>query len=217
MDRLPALTEGRLLTGPRSRAWSLAFVFASVLAVAGLAACDDAPAPTPPSRVVAVQASENHADPRTDLCEVVKDGADAPMLALPALAEGQSAPAGHGKRWLNVWATWCRPCVEEMPALVGLHDRMGNDGAAFELVFVSVDESQEAVDTFRQAHPDAPESLRVADPGALGAWATSVGLDEGATLPIHVLTDATGHVRCARTGGLSERDLALAEEALRAL
>jgi thiol-disulfide isomerase/thioredoxin len=190
---------------------------ALILCVALLAGCDDTPAAPAPSRVVAVQATETRTDPRTDLCEVVKDGADAPLLALPPLAEGQTPPASTGKRWLNVWATWCRPCVEEMPALVGLRDRMRQDGAPFELVFVSVDETEEAVDTFRQAHPEVPESLRTADPSALSTWVTSVGLDEGATLPIHVLTDPTGHVRCARTGGLSERDLALAEEALRAL
>ena len=38
---------------------------------------------------------------------------------------------------LNVWATWCRPCRTEMPALERLHRELGDDGLA--IVAVSVD------------------------------------------------------------------------------
>ena len=38
---------------------------------------------------------------------------------------------------LNVWATWCPPCVEEMPTLDALQDELGGPG--FEVVAVSVD------------------------------------------------------------------------------
>ena len=38
---------------------------------------------------------------------------------------------------LNVWATWCRPCRVEMPALERLHQRLRGEG--FEIVAVSVD------------------------------------------------------------------------------
>lgn len=38
---------------------------------------------------------------------------------------------------LNYWATWCAPCVEEMPSLQRLHARLG--GADFAVVAVSVD------------------------------------------------------------------------------
>ncbi len=38
---------------------------------------------------------------------------------------------------LNVWATWCRPCRTEMPALERLHRQLGNEG--LEVVAVSVD------------------------------------------------------------------------------
>jgi peroxiredoxin len=38
---------------------------------------------------------------------------------------------------LNVWATWCAPCVEEMPALQRLHDRLEDRGLS--VVAVSVD------------------------------------------------------------------------------
>jgi peroxiredoxin len=38
---------------------------------------------------------------------------------------------------LNVWATWCRPCVTEMPALERLYRQFHQDG--LEVVAVSVD------------------------------------------------------------------------------
>lgn len=39
---------------------------------------------------------------------------------------------------LNVWATWCAPCREEMPALDRLQGQLG--GAGFEVVALSVDQ-----------------------------------------------------------------------------
>ena len=38
---------------------------------------------------------------------------------------------------LNVWATWCPPCVEEMPTLDALQGELGSPG--FEVVTVSID------------------------------------------------------------------------------
>jgi peroxiredoxin len=38
---------------------------------------------------------------------------------------------------LNFWATWCRPCVKELPALQALADRHGGEG--LDVVAVNVD------------------------------------------------------------------------------
>jgi peroxiredoxin len=38
---------------------------------------------------------------------------------------------------LNVWATWCPPCVKEMPALQRLHEQLADAGLS--IVAVSVD------------------------------------------------------------------------------
>jgi peroxiredoxin len=39
--------------------------------------------------------------------------------------------------FLNVWATWCEPCREEIPALQALQER--HSGQGFEVVGVSID------------------------------------------------------------------------------
>jgi len=38
---------------------------------------------------------------------------------------------------LNVWATWCGPCLQEMPAMQRLHEAL--EGTDFEILAVSVD------------------------------------------------------------------------------
>lgn len=39
--------------------------------------------------------------------------------------------------FLNVWATWCQPCIEEMPAIQSLHDQLQPRG--LEVLTVSID------------------------------------------------------------------------------
>ncbi len=66
-------------------------------------------------------------------------GARAPAYSAADL-EGRavSLASFHGKVVvLNVWATWCRPCRVEMPALERLHQQLRAEG--LEVVAVSVD------------------------------------------------------------------------------
>jgi len=48
---------------------------------------------------------------------------------------------------LNFWATWCKPCEDEMPAMERLYRALR--GTEFELVAISVDTDAEAVTRFR--------------------------------------------------------------------
>jgi peroxiredoxin len=45
---------------------------------------------------------------------------------------------------LNFWATWCSPCIEEMPALLQLH----HERPDLAIVAVSIDEDPEAYSRF---------------------------------------------------------------------
>lgn len=47
---------------------------------------------------------------------------------------------------LNFWATWCQPCVDELPSLIALQNEFQNDGLV--VLGVSVDENQEAYQGF---------------------------------------------------------------------
>lgn len=66
-------------------------------------------------------------------------GDPAPAFGAPVL-DGDSLHLSslHGQPvLLNVWATWCPPCREEMPALQELHERFGPRG--LRILGVSVD------------------------------------------------------------------------------
>lgn len=48
---------------------------------------------------------------------------------------------------LNIWATWCPPCREEMPTLDRLQSRLGGEG--FQVVALSIDRAgMSVVETF---------------------------------------------------------------------
>ncbi len=50
---------------------------------------------------------------------------------------------------LNFWASWCAPCVEEMPSLVQLQKQIGDKAT---IVAVSVDSDQNAYQQFVRDH-----------------------------------------------------------------
>jgi len=51
---------------------------------------------------------------------------------------------------VNFWATWCAPCVEEMPAMSELASRLEEKGVRF--YFISIDEDWAKVDRFLEAN-----------------------------------------------------------------
>ncbi|MDE2660297.1 MAG: TlpA disulfide reductase family protein [Acidobacteriota bacterium] len=79
-------------------------------------------------------------------------GAPAPpfdLLDLDERPHGLSDFAGQVVV-LNFWATWCPPCVEEMPSLQRLQDLLGDDG--LKVVAVSVDERYSDIPPFVAEH-----------------------------------------------------------------
>ena len=177
-----------------------------------LAGCDkDTPAP-PASRVDGAKASATQAATVEAFCDyLAKDDASGPAIAWPQLAAGQTAPApAKGWRWLNIWATWCKPCVDELPRLVRWQSKL----KGVDLQFVSIDENQENIDEFRKAHAEPPATLRVADPEHINTWLARLGLDGSPPIPIHVFISPGGHVRCARAGSVREQDLAVVQKLL---
>ncbi|MEW5916267.1 MAG: TlpA disulfide reductase family protein [Gemmatimonadota bacterium] len=51
---------------------------------------------------------------------------------------------------LNVWATWCEPCIVEMPSLEKLHRRYGAQGLRIVAVSVDAPGSTEQIRQFRE-------------------------------------------------------------------
>jgi peroxiredoxin len=108
----------------------------------------------------------------------------------------------HGKRVLiNFWASWCVPCLEEMPALNTAQHKFGDQGAI--VLGIAMDDP-DRVQTFLAAHPVAYPILL----GELQSPSTSLrfgDLDE--TLPYSVLLDEHGTVLAIHHGPLDATQL----------
>jgi len=80
----------------------------------------------------------------------IERGSAAPGFELPRLGaeEPLSLESLRGRPVLvNFWATWCKPCEDEMPAMERLYRRLSDRG--FELLAISVDEERAEVEAFR--------------------------------------------------------------------
>ena len=107
--------------------------FVSVLALAG--ACDRQSAPAPQGSETAQTAEPKESIGRVDIS---KAGSAAPAAGFlgpqdqPAtLAQFRGKPL-----MVNLWATWCGPCVREMPTLDAL---AGREKERFRLIAISQD------------------------------------------------------------------------------
>jgi len=86
---------------------------------------------------------------------------------------------------LNIWATWCEPCLEEMPSMQRLYDALDDDG--FEILAVSIDAPLGQSDDFGRAGGD------------LDLFAQELGLT------FRILHDPSGEIqRTYQTTGVPE-------------
>ncbi|MGE0547119.1 MAG: TlpA family protein disulfide reductase [Kofleriaceae bacterium] len=191
---------------------------ASIIAIGavGTTGCEDRKAEPPVAgRVNAAHVAPQQGATTEAFCDGYFTAEKAPAYAWPAFADGGTPPAAATTwRWVNLWATWCKPCIEEMPRLVQWRDKLAAAGRKVELTFISVDESAAEIAGFRKQHPELAVSLRIPDPEQLGAWFASVGLDGAPPIPIHVFVDSSGRTRCARAGSVREQDYAVVERLL---
>ena len=102
---------------------------------------------------------------------------------------------------INFWATWCTPCIREMPGLNALSRELG--GEAFQVV---------AIASGQQTGKTPPAFLRQHQLDALDVYtdphASLMALFETQTLPTTLLVDRAGRIR---GGIIGEADWTSAE------
>lgn len=109
---------------------------------------------------------------------------------------------------INFWASWCPPCVDEVPMLIDLQADYADAGVR--VIGVAVEEPEPVIDFVDRFGIDYPV---VADRRAGFAAAAEYGNPEG-VLPYTVFVDREGDIRGVHRGALSREQ---ADRALRPL
>ena len=108
-----------------------------------------------------------------------------------------SAADFEGKALLiNFWATWCAPCVEEMPMLSGLQQEWSSRG--LQVIGIALDDPERAAGFAADMQLAYPVLIGGADVVVTGK---RYGNDTG-MLPFSVLTDRNGVIRWSHLGAL---------------
>ena len=189
-----------------SRRRALGVLVAVLVALSG---CAGVPAaPTGADVDTAGQPSLPVAIPGVDGCAVVaqrgQSGSTAaadtlPALTLPCLTEGPEvaiARLGGRATVVNLWATWCVPCRQEMPALQTAHSRYRD------VQFLGVDTkdrndwAQEFLPLVKVRYPQVVDT-----DGRLLAALRSPGL------PVTVVLDRDGRIVGRQIGKISDTQL----------
>ena len=101
-------------------------------------------------------------------------GGPAPSLVLLALDESEVTLASFRGRTVivNFWATWCGPCVAEMPALQRTREKLSPEGV--EVIAVNLRESAARIAPFVEQWGLSFPVVRDSDGAASRAWGVNV-------------------------------------------
>jgi thiol-disulfide isomerase/thioredoxin len=165
-----------------------------VLVVLGMLACacdsPSAPAASAPSSPTQAPPSASAAQPQAQKPPPVPIRYDRVVPATPLpeftiVRRGKPLPLAGPRprpRLLHLWATWCGPCIEELPSLLAYGKKSG-----IEVIAVSVDDYYEPIVKFFDGN--IPPEV---------AWDPKVTLEPGLgvrSLPTTFLLDKQGRVR----------------------
>ena len=123
-----------------------------------------------------------------------------PTLKVATLDGGHFDLAAERGKWVivNFWATWCSPCIKEMPdisAYVVAHKDVTAIGLAFE------DTDAVEVEAFAKAHPVSYPLAQV------DVYAPPPDFETPRGLPTTYLIAPDGHVAKQFTGPINDTDL----------
>jgi cytochrome c biogenesis protein CcmG/thiol:disulfide interchange protein DsbE len=195
-------TLRRLMVGRGAVVWAL------LLATA--AGCARGPAPTsaPAADVSPAPVYQPVDVAGVDSCDELPtgtsgmtDGDRLPELRLPCLVPGPEvnlADLGGKPVLINLWATWCGPCREEMPILQDAHTRYGD-----EVAFLGLDtkDDPERAGSFLEDVGVTYPQLVDLDGRLLSEHHRVPGL------PVTVVVDADGRVVKKHVGPFTEESL----------
>ncbi|TKR30636.1 TlpA family protein disulfide reductase [Luteimonas gilva] len=137
--------------------------------------------------------------------KVAKRSEPVPAFALSGL-DGQAVelPKAYAGRPLliNVWASWCGPCIEEMPELQRFHAEQGANGV--QVIGIALDDDAAVREFLKKIPVGYPLFLDAAGPADAGV---RLGNPKG-VLPYSVLVSADGRLLKQRIGPFEHGEIA---------
>lgn len=127
----------------------------------------------------------------------------APDFVLPDLA-GQPR---EGSEWdgsirlVNFWATWCPPCIREIPLLMDIQREYGERG--LQVIGIAIDETEAVAGFAEEFDFNYPVLVGQEDAMALG----NAFLDGFIGLPFTAFTDRSGRIVEVHTGELHREQI----------
>jgi len=135
----------------------------------------------------------------TDLSESSSQSTHRPDFALKDI----NGKLRHAKEWdgkvllINFWASWCPPCVREIPDFVRLHESYKDKG--FDIIGIALDEEQSVIDFIDPIGVDYPILIATDSGIALSqAYGNRLGV-----LPFSVIVDRKGNIVSSHRSELS--------------
>ena len=89
--------------------------------------------------------------------------------------------------FVNFWATWCRPCIQEMPSIAALQTQLAGKNIEF---FFASDEEVDKIQKFMESRKMKLNFVRVENPESLGLQA----------LPTTFIFDGEGNMVYSEVG-----------------
>lgn len=154
--------------------------------------------------------------PRRALCggRLDADGKSAPKRSISRMAAAGEPELGGdpaftgGFTWVNFWAAWCVPCREEIPRLKEWQKKLSGGGKSFRLHFISVDDDERQLQKFLDEQPalGLRSTYWLKEGKERDDWLSSAGVNSDPELPIHLLVDTKGKIRCRVQGAVEDAD-----------
>lgn len=168
----------------------ISFILICLVIVSALSACDKAaPAPSQTTSQAPQTSPPTNPTPPADSSKPVLIDATAPEILTAATAPGASVTI------VNVWATWCSPCVEEFPYLIQLHKNYKDKGLRLVLVSFDYEKQTNAVLQFLQKNGVTFPTYRRSGPDQ--TFITELAASWTGSLPLTLIYDGQGKLRRA--------------------